>query len=157
MPVDLSASIHASLEKALARAKLWQEKGQAQEAASAYSSAAKLMKQYAQYAGREEKRAKEYQDLAERLASGDIVLQPVGGVPEAKVAEGGVSADEYESAISRLVHKSPVRWADIGGLEETKKEIKVAYWLRNLRGWSWEPGEIFCSTKYSVLRSARDR
>ncbi len=148
MPVDLSGSIHASLEKALSRAKLYQEKGQAQEAASAYSSAAKLMKQYAQYAGREErvrrlKRAKEYQDLAARLASGDITLQTSGRLPEAKLSEGKVPAEEYESAISQLVHKSKVRWSDIGGLEETKKEIKSAYGLTlaqkpqgvKLEGW----------------------
>ena len=149
MPVDLSGSIHTSLEKALARAKLWQEKGQAQEAASAYSSAAKLVKQYAQYAGREERvrrlnRAKEYQNLADRLASGDITFQPSSGrLAEGKLTEGKVSANEYESSISQLVHKSSVQWADIGGLEEIKNEIKTAYGLTlaqkpqgvKLEGW----------------------
>ncbi len=46
-------------------------------------------------------------------------------------ADGDVG--ELSSVVSQLVHASPVTWADIGGLEETKREIKYALGLAMAR------------------------
>ena len=126
MPVDLSAEIYASFKAALARAKSHQERSGLKEAAAAYRQCGSLMAKYAKYAvspkvraSREEK-AKGYLVLAKQLESGKV---PVA------TAEGPVGPEDYEGEIAGLIHKSTVTWDDIGGLEETKREIKAAYGL----------------------------
>lgn len=126
MPVDLSAEIHASFKAALARAKSHQEQGSLQEAAAAYRQCGGLMAKYATYAvspkvrASREQKAKGYLVLADQLESGKV---PVAA------AEGAVGPEDYEGEIAGLIHKSTVTWDDIGGLEETKREIKAAYGL----------------------------
>lgn len=126
MPVDLSAEIYAVFENALARAKSHQEQSAPREAAASYRQCASLMAKYATYAvsprvrASREEQAKGYLVLAEQLESGRVPLP---------TAEGPIGPEDYEGEIAGLIHKSSITWDDIGGLEETKREIKAAYGL----------------------------
>lgn len=126
MPVDLSAEIYAMFKAALARAKSRQEQGSLQEAAAAYRQCGSLMAKYAKYAvspkvrASREEQSKGYLVLAEQLESGKVPVP---------AAEGAVAPEDYEAEIAGLIHKSSVTWDDIGGLDETKREIKAAYGL----------------------------
>jgi katanin p60 ATPase-containing subunit A1 len=126
MPVDLSAQTYATFKAALRRAKGHQERGSLREAAAAYRQCSSLMAKYADYAvspkakaSREEK-AKAYRALADQLDSGKVPVP---------AAEGPIGPEDYEGEIAGLIHKSAITWDDIGGLEETKREIKAAYGL----------------------------
>ena len=46
--------------------------------------------------------------------------------PGGRRAPNGEGKDEVQSAVSNLVHQSNVTWEKIGGLEETKRDIKYA-------------------------------
>jgi katanin p60 ATPase-containing subunit A1 len=126
MPVDLSAEIYATFKAALGRARSHQEQGSQQEAAAAYRQCSRLMAKYATYAvspkakASREENARGYMVLAEQLESGKVPLA---------AAEGPVGPEDYEGEIASLIHKSTITWDDIGGLEETKREIKAAYGL----------------------------
>ncbi len=127
MPVDLGGPIYALYEKSLARAKSQQQKGNLAEAAVAYRRCAEYLLQYSgQFPDPRLKKqwlekAKEYRDYAEKVAAGHVAV--------AATEEPAPSADQYEEEITALIFKSPVSWDDIGGLEETKREIKTAYGL----------------------------
>jgi len=126
MPVDLSAETYATFKAALGRARSHQEQGSQQEAAATYRQCGKLMAKYATYAvspkakASREENARGYMVLAEQLESGKVPLA---------AAEGPVGPEDYEGEIGSLIHKSTITWDDIGGLEETKREIKAAYGL----------------------------
>jgi len=140
MPVDLSRQVYTTYQQAMTRARLHLDQGAHLEAAAAYRQAAAYMKQYAQYAadtqikGRRLEQAQSLLDLADKVEAGRLAVP---------TAEPPAGADDYSDAIAALVHKSPVTWADIGGLAETKREIKAAYGLSmarkpvgvRLRGW----------------------
>lgn len=141
MPVDLAAPIYALFEKSLARAKTQQQKGNLAEAAAAYRQCAEHLTRYAGYITDPRikaqwlEKAKGYRELAERVAAGQFRVAATETPSE--------SAEQYEDEITALIFKSPVTWDDIGGLEETKREIKTAYGLAlvsppkgiKLRGW----------------------
>ena len=144
MPVDLSGSIYSEYQRTLKRAQKLVEGGQTADAAEAYRQAARLMKQYATYAadpgtrGDRLKKAEAHAALADKIAAGRVAAR--APVIDANHAAG---ADDYEDAVTALIYESPVTWDDIGGLEETKREIKAAYGLSlarkpqgvKLRGW----------------------
>jgi SpoVK/Ycf46/Vps4 family AAA+-type ATPase len=123
MSVDLSGQIYARFQRAEAQAKHFWEQGQGLEAAAAYRRCADLMRQYARWGATREiqrkrlKRGKQYADLADRIEA---------GATAAPAAEAGTTAD-YEAMVLNLIHRSSVAWDDIGGLEETKREIKAAF------------------------------
>ncbi|MCL5952614.1 MAG: ATP-binding protein [Chloroflexi bacterium] len=140
MPVDLAGPIFALYEKALARAKAQQQKGNMFEAAAAYRQCADHLTQYAGYTTDPRARAqwlekaKGFRELAEHITTKG---------PPIKAAENGGDANQYDDEVAALIFKSPVSWIDIGGLAETKNEIKTAYGLSmvhppkgiKLRGW----------------------
>ena len=125
MGVDLSGQIYARFQKAEAQAKHFWEQGRGLEAAAAYRRCGDLMRQYARYGATKQirqqrlKRAKQYKELADRIEA---------GAAAAPAAEAGGAAD-YEAEVLDLIHRSTVTWEDIGGLEETKREIQAAYAL----------------------------
>ncbi len=141
MPVDLGGPLFALYEKSLARAKAQQSKGNLAEAALAYRQCADYLVKYAgQISDARVKaqwldKAKGYRELADKVASGKFRV----AAPE----EPTGSPDQYEDEITSLIFKSSVTWDDIGGLGETKREIKLAYGLSmvkspqgvKLRGW----------------------
>jgi len=130
MPVDLSRSIHAALEKVLKRARQARDQGRTAEAAAAYRECARLSRRFAQYAVvsserlRRQKQAASYDDLAKQLAEA-----PPPAPPEAPSADTEEIEDEYEAKAMSLIHKSTVTWDDIGGLKELKRDIRSAYAL----------------------------
>lgn len=125
MSVDLSAQVYARFQKAEAQARRHWEQGRGLEAAAAYRQCADLMRQYARYGISTEiqrkrlDRAQQYGELANKIEA---------GLAAAPAAEAGAAAD-YHAEVLNLIYRSSVTWADIGGLEETKRDIKDAFAL----------------------------
>jgi len=152
MKVDLSGAVKMSLDKALAEARSLEADNKGDEAAAAYVAAAKLMKTYADYAltredeRRRRQKAAVYLAIAEALKSGKrrIVAKPSPAIApkDLQEPESG-ERGEYERDIAAMIHRSKVTWDQIGGLEETKREIKFTYGLAlaqkpegvKLEGW----------------------
>jgi SpoVK/Ycf46/Vps4 family AAA+-type ATPase len=133
----MEVDVQAPLKQALAKAKSFTEAKDWTSAASAYEKAANLMSMWAEQAhGREaeerrKKMALQYRALAQKLRSGEIAVEapaPTAEGPaekESSVKIGGAGG-EIKSIVSNLSHASKITWDDIGGLEETKNEIKFA-------------------------------
>ncbi|OGL43850.1 MAG: hypothetical protein A2161_19055 [Candidatus Schekmanbacteria bacterium RBG_13_48_7] len=127
MSIDLSGPIQDLLRKELTRAEIYLRNDKYKEAAESYLKAAELSDKLQKYALTPQQRTKraqlanQYRELAEKLTNGELV----------KIQNGESSAEKSQisSDISKLIHVSNVTWADIGGLEDTKKEIKYAYGL----------------------------
>lgn len=140
--MDYSPQIREAVEKANAA----YEKKEYTKAAALYDMAAKLATLYAEDApGRDAEvrwkdRALKWRAYAQRLRAGETHLSDItapvesgGGGAVAGTAAGGKSAatedgpkSELRQAIDQTITASPVTWKDIGGLEETKQDIKYA-------------------------------
>lgn len=137
--VDLSASIYAQYQRARKRADEAMKNGDASGAAIASRQCADLMRQYAEYASdlsiRQQRveKAKAHDEAAIRLDGAHIGTTPPAEKKSADGASEAVQGDDYESQAMSLIHRSTVRWEDIGGLEATKREIKSAYGLAMAR------------------------
>ena len=151
---DLSREREKSIQALEEQAKAAYEAGKDEEAADAYERAARLLERHAAAAAsrkieRARKgRALKFLEYAAALRSGDIPkpeasatgevtaargapLRDEGGRPDAPVArkpkdKGGKDEDEIRSAVTALLHQANVGWDQIGGLAETKREIKYA-------------------------------
>ena len=134
----MEVDVQAPLKQALAKAKSFTEAKDWTKAASAYEKAANLMSMWAEQAhGREaeerrKKMAIQYRELAQKLRSGEIAVEappPSGeasGSDKEAPLKAGPGGGEIKSIVSNLMHASKVTWDDIGGLDETKNEIKFA-------------------------------
>src|SRR5579862_6989566 len=133
----MEVDVQAPLKQALAKAKSFTEAKDWTKAASAYEKAANLMSVWAEQAhGREaeerrKKMALQYRALAQKLRSGEIAVEappPTGESPAEKepAMKNGGAGGEIKSIVSNLSHASKTTWDDIGGLDETKNEIKFA-------------------------------
>ncbi len=142
MAVDLSGSIYKLYEDARSKADKAKERGDSEVAARNYAAAAKWMRSYATYSHdpgiRQERisKADKLQDVAQRLGKleGKPIPKPLIAAKETKPssqAQGDttVGEDDYEEEVLSLIHKSDVKWQDIGGLDDTKDAIKSAYAL----------------------------
>jgi katanin p60 ATPase-containing subunit A1 len=132
----MEVDVQAPLKQALAKAKSFYEAKDYPKAASAYEKAANLMSMWAEQAmGRdaEERRKKmaiQYREIAKKLRAGEVASDaPAPSAdngsekePPAKLGGGG----EIRSIVANLSHSSKITWDDIGGLDETKNEIKFA-------------------------------
>ncbi|NWJ46900.1 MAG: ATP-binding protein [Chloroflexi bacterium] len=145
MPVDLSGQHFGLFQKALERAKKLEAAGDFPRAAVAYRECHSHYLNYAKF-GTEAvkaerlKTAQQYQSYAETLAK----RKPgVAALPEEENKGGAEGSNELRTTILSLIERSQIGWDDIGGLEETKQEIKLAYGLAlakrpvgvKLRGW----------------------
>jgi SpoVK/Ycf46/Vps4 family AAA+-type ATPase len=142
---------HSAIKMALTAAKAHHEKGEREAAAAAYDKAAHFMQLYAEEAATRDieasrkKQAVEYRKIARVLRGGDLTVpsaaRRIAGAA-APAAAGGrhqqpehghPGADEPDDEISlgvkRLIATANVTWNDIGGLEETKNDIKYALGL----------------------------
>jgi SpoVK/Ycf46/Vps4 family AAA+-type ATPase len=131
----MDVDVQLPLKQALAKAKTAYESKDYAKAASAYEKAANLMSVWAEQAvGREaEERRKKmaigYREIAQRLRAGEVApdapppAESSNGKEAAAPAGGG---GEIRSIVANLSHSSNVTWDDIGGLDETKDEIKFA-------------------------------
>jgi len=128
MNVDLSGEIYASFKRAQSRARAYLEEGSHLRAAAAYRQCARFMQQYAKYVtsvrvkAQWVKKAQTYERRAEELEEMRPVEAPVSSVR-------GPGEAVHRDEITALIYNSDVEWDDIGGLEETKREIKAAYGL----------------------------
>ncbi len=153
MDVDLSGPLKVSLDKALAEARSLEAQDKLPEASAAYLKASRLMKSYAEYALtrddqiRRRQKSRQYLEYAEALKEGK---RRASAPPKARAAEadrlkeaGSEDAGQYARDIASLIHRSNVTWDKIGGLEDTKREIKFTYGLAlaqkpegmKLQGW----------------------
>ena len=125
MKVDLSGQVWAQFEQAQTRAKHHLDEGRSEEAAAEYRRCANLLRQYSQYAidasvrKQRLERAEKFDQLAARIQS---------GLMGQAVSESS-ALDDYRETVRGLVTKTDVGWDEIGGLEETKREIQTAYAL----------------------------
>ncbi len=131
----MELDVHAPIKQALSKARSYTEAREYSKAAAAYEKAANLMSIFAEQAiGREaeerrKKKAIQYREMARKLRSGELA-------PDAPPAANGTSGPaptvapspggEIRSIVSNLMHASGITWDDIGGLDETKNEIKFA-------------------------------
>ena len=129
----MEIDVQLPLKQALAKAKTFTEAKDWAKAASAYEKAATLMSTWAEQAhGREaeerrKKMAIEYRAIAQRLRSGELYSDgPARGSADKEPAPRNGSGGEIKSIVSNLSHASKITWEDIGGLDETKNEIKFA-------------------------------
>ncbi len=138
--IDLSGQLEVQLRKTLDKAKDLESQNKGAEASEAYFSVAKLMNIIADKAPtlrdrtRQREKALQYFQVAEALKAGKRRLTAPAASPPAqggKLKEQGPSEDEqhYSNEIASLIHRSKVTWEKIGGLEETKREIKFTYGL----------------------------
>ena len=154
MAVDLSGQIYRALQEALDKARRANAEGRTAEARATYRECARLMQDYAKYAptlaekARRLDTAKEY--LAEAEGKAEHVQPTRVAAPSDEAAHTTPTRttaerprDTYADAIEALVYRARVMWADIGGLDETKREIRSAFALGvvrtpaglNVEGW----------------------
>ena len=132
--VDLSASIYKQYERACKRAKTAESKGAVREAAAAYLQAAHFMRQYAASTGNQKIRKKRLQraDALENF-SRRLSKLPASPFPQKEgmkpQPDGTVGEDDYETQVLGLIERVNIGWQDIGGLQDTKSAIKVAFAL----------------------------
>lgn len=128
--IDLSGQVWSQFEQAKLRAQRLVEEGKLGEAATDYRRCADLLRQYSQYAITEGirnqwlDRARKFEELAARAAAGQI-----GQVATESMPDDG----DIREAVRALVTKSIVSWDDVGGLDETKKQIQTLYGLAMAR------------------------
>lgn len=130
MSIDLSRCVDDAFRKALQRAEQLRQGGQFAQAGQVYYHAAQLLRQLAAYAvSPEEKtrrltRAEQLEQLATQVAK---QKPPVVSSPEAAPIKAPPAKDDLQRQIEALVVRSPVRWDQIGGLEETKRQLQLAF------------------------------
>ncbi|MHC4473804.1 MAG: AAA family ATPase [Planctomycetota bacterium] len=142
--VDLNRERAKAIEGLEKKAKQHYEKGDDLLAADAYERAARLIERHAEAApSRRIEQARKgkalrYLEYAKALRSGDIPKAEATATGEvtstrAKARDDkesktrkGEKADEIHTVVTGLLHHSNVTWDKIGGLEETKREIKYA-------------------------------
>ena len=126
MPVDLSASIYAQYQRARKRADEATQRSNWASAAAATRHCAALMRQYAAFASDPGIR----QRRLEKAKAYETALNNLKGASSSQraVEQGGGSDDYYAEAVAHI-RRSTITWEDVGGLEETKRDIKTAYGL----------------------------
>lgn len=155
MPINIGEMAYAEFKKALKRAEDALRKGQTGDAAAAYRQCAELYRQYASSANdpavrrQRMERVQFYQEKAHALDN-DIPYEPAQSErrsPKVSRSSEESTTDDYESEVLNLLQQTSVRWADIGGLEDTKAAIKSAYGLALAR----KPDGIEISSWHNVL------
>ena len=145
--MDLGPKLKRACDDALHKAKMAWKAGDSDVAATNFESASKTMFKYAEHAQSRsmeyarKRKAIEYRDVARRLREVGIETPASGksklpSPPSSNVDEGArheTGAEETDKsiseAVSALVHTSTITWDDIGGLEETKRDIKYTLGL----------------------------
>ncbi len=147
---DLNRERAKAIEGLERKAKEHYDAGLDEQAADAYEGAARLLERHAEAAPSRrieqarKSKALKYLEYAKALRSGDIpkgeatasgeVTAPRGAAPSEEAGKGGrgraattaEKGDEVKGVVTGLLHHSNITWDKIGGLEETKREIKYA-------------------------------
>jgi len=144
MRADLTGAIKAAIDSNLARAKRAERRGDKASASERYRLCGTLAREYAESSVSSEAKgswlelAQSYEQLAKR-----ILAAPEAPLKEPRQLETLQADTPFRREIENLVYSSPVSWGDIGGLDETKDEIKFAYGIEfvekpegvRLEGW----------------------
>jgi SpoVK/Ycf46/Vps4 family AAA+-type ATPase len=139
MSVDLSGSIYTLYKDARQKGDNARQRGANEEAASYYFAAARWLRSYAGSAVTAEIRQERLDKSAQLINLARALVgqsSPLGKTVKPELpgrhniqAESQVGEDDYEEEVLQLIHKSDIRWDQIGGLEDTKNAIKSAYAL----------------------------
>ncbi|MCU0484843.1 MAG: ATP-binding protein [Anaerolineales bacterium] len=130
---DLSGPLRASYEKARKRAEEAERRGAFEAAAAAHRQCAELMSQYAAYGvdgsirSQRLKRAEAHAEAARKLEGSTV--NSLRAAARRSQPDTLTGEDDYEGEVMSLIQRSNVHWEDIGGLEQTKADIKSAYGL----------------------------
>ena len=141
--IDLSGQVWSQFEQSKVRAERLLEAGQAAEAAAAYRRCADLLRQYGSTqspttsASSGTERAGKFDEMAARIESGQL----------ARATTEPAAGEDYREAVRGLITKTDIAWDDIGGLEETKREIQTAYALAVAR----KPKGVSLSAARNIL------
>ena len=169
MPIDMSGSLGSAITTHIAEAKKLEKARDPEQAAIVYRQAAYLMRQFADAAPlvdvRQSRiaRSDRLLSLADALDQGEQAPSAVtrragnaSAVEKAKTGRSSTTSDtqtsprddedageEFESQVAQLITRASVSWDDIAGLEDTQREIKLAYGLEfvrkppgvDIRGW----------------------
>ncbi len=161
--MDLSGKLKRTCEDSLHKAKMAWKAGDSDAAAGHFEAASKAMFKYAEYAQSRsmeyarKRKAIEYRDFARRLretaaeqAKGaKLPPPPSTSVDEDRQQEtaGDETDRSISEAVSQLVHTSTITWDDIGGLDETKRDIKYTLGLSLAK----PPAEVKIATFRNIL------
>jgi katanin p60 ATPase-containing subunit A1 len=160
--MDLGPKLKRACDDALHKAKMAWKAGDSETAAANFEAASKTMFKFAEYAQSRsveyarKRKAIEYRDFARRLREvgiekpeGKLPSPPSPNVDDDPRAElAGEEADKSISeAVSALVHTSTITWEDIGGLDETKRDIKYTLGLNLAK----PPDEVKITTFRNIL------
>lgn len=147
MDIDVSAGLKMKLDECLVAAQKFYKAGARDKAAEEYRRCARLMKELVKSASSPEAqksrldKARQYLELAKQVEEGaPAAVTPeeraaAAAKPKAKRPSGPAAAeketeeDPLLAQVNDLVVKSTVRWDQIGGLADTKREIQAAYAL----------------------------
>jgi SpoVK/Ycf46/Vps4 family AAA+-type ATPase len=139
--VDIAGGLKVQLDEALKRAQTLYRGGQADLAAQEYERAARIMKDLVADAvsptvqRQRLDKARQYLELAKRLRAGEAVAVTAEERAEAGKQKKAVrptadpekeSEDDLGPRIQELITRTSVTWDQIGGLEQTKGEIRAA-------------------------------
>ncbi len=146
--MDLGPKLKRACDDALHKAKMAWKAGDTETAAAHFEAASKAMFKYAEYAQSRsmeyarKRKAIEYRDFARRLrevgaerqskvSKSQLPTPPSNNVDDDqhRVTADGEEEPSISEAVSSLVHTSTITWDDIGGLEETKRDIKYTLGL----------------------------
>ncbi len=134
MSVDLSGPVYVEYKRARKRAEEAERRSSPKEAAAAYRQAAELMRSYSRYSQDVsiQRQRLERADALEKIAGRmeQLSTHALRKAPAQTVqASSDAGEDDYEAQVLALVQTSSTKWDDIGGLDETIREIKYAYGL----------------------------
>jgi SpoVK/Ycf46/Vps4 family AAA+-type ATPase len=140
--VDISGFLRARMDKALAQGKALEAEGKNGEAAACYAAAGTAMRELADSAStradqqRRREKALQYLQYAQRLRTEKKPTEApraaratVKADAKGESDSGKNSQGDYSQEIAELIHRSTISWDQIGGLEDTKREIKFTYGL----------------------------
>jgi len=156
MPVDLSGPLNTEFDASRKRAESMVAQERWQDAADAFRRCSAAMRSLAANSRNPQEkatrlaRADKYAEMAERAATGKLKKAPIEGEPTSSGYSGADAAearDDHRSEIEALITQAKVDWPDIGGLENTKKDIKTAYAIALAR----QPDELNIPTTRRML------
>lgn len=148
--VDISGGMKAQFDTSLKRAQDLYAAGQHHAAAQEYERCARIMKELVSSAvsvsvqRQRLEKARQYLELAKRIRAGETVAVTSGELADdarqrqisatamrsaVKTSQETESEEDFSSEIARLIQKAPVKWEQIGGLEQTKSDMRTAYAL----------------------------
>jgi katanin p60 ATPase-containing subunit A1 len=136
--IDLSSGIRKKLEETERIAQHYADQHNREKAAETYRVCAKLTRSLVDYASNDDvkknriEKAKRFLELAKHAEAGNFPASEAKTRAIAKTesqTSGELVEDEYSSMIHEFIQKAGIKWDEIGGLEETKREIQAFYAL----------------------------